>query len=78
MDISFELYKVFYYVATTLSFFRSLKAALYFPVCCKPVCEVPGTKTGASFVSSEYQKGHPDPRGGISSSSCGAGSEPFV
>ena len=34
MDINYELYKVFYHVATSLSF---SEAALHFPVCSKPV-----------------------------------------
>ena len=40
MDINYELYKVFYHVAVTLSFSVSFQTAFYFPVCCKPVIKV--------------------------------------
>ena len=36
MDINYELYKVFYYVADTLSF-SELPSSLYFTVRCQPV-----------------------------------------
>ena len=32
MDINYELYKVFYYVAKTLSFSEGIEMPLYFPV----------------------------------------------
>ncbi len=37
MDINYELYKVFYYVADTLSFSEASKQTLYFTVRCQPV-----------------------------------------
>lgn len=37
MDINYELYKVFYHVATSLSFSEASKQLLHFPVCSKPV-----------------------------------------
>ena len=37
MDISFELYKVFYYVATTLSFSQASRQLYIFPVSSEPV-----------------------------------------
>lgn len=39
MDINYELYKVFYHVATTLNFSEASKAAVYFTVCCQPVAQ---------------------------------------
>ena len=36
-DINFELYKVFYYVATTLSFSEAAGKAFYLPVCSQSV-----------------------------------------
>ncbi len=37
MDINYELYKVFYHVAVTLSFSEASKRSLYFTVRCQPV-----------------------------------------
>ena len=59
MDISFELYKVFYYVAITLSFSQASRQ-LYISRG-KPVYQVPGAETGAPSVSAEYQEGNSDP-----------------
>ena len=39
MDINYELYKVFYHVAVTLSF-SDFQTAFLFPVCCKPSIKV--------------------------------------
>ena len=37
MDINYELYKVFYHVASTLSFSEASKQTFYFPVRCQSV-----------------------------------------
>ena len=51
-DINFELYKVFYYVATTLSF----SEAVYLPVCSQPVHQDTGKETESDAVYSQYKK----------------------
>ena len=47
MDINLELYKVFYYVATTLSFSEASKTAFYLTVCSKPGRQKPWKKSWA-------------------------------
>ena len=46
MDINYELYKVFYHVATTLNF----------SVCCKPVDQDTGAETGSDTLYQKHQK----------------------
>ena len=53
MDISFELYKVFYYDATTLSFSQASRQLYISQSAGKPVYQVPGAETGAPSVSAE-------------------------
>ena len=60
MDINYELYKVFYYVAKTLSFFRSVKKAVYFPVRCQSVDQSAGKKAGTATFYPKYQTGKDD------------------
>ena len=56
MDINLELYKVFYYVATTLSFSEGLPSAFYFPVSRKSVCQDSGKKTWTHPLHPKYQE----------------------
>ena len=57
MDINYELYKVFYYVAFTSQLFRSFQASVHLPVCRQPVHQDAGTQTGPEAVYPQYQTG---------------------
>ena len=54
IDINYELYKVFYHVASTLKFFRGLQAAVHLPVGCQPVHQGTGEESWIrhSFIRS--------------------------
>ena len=50
MDINYELYKVFYHVATTLNFSEA------FTVCCQPVDQNTRTKTGSDAFYPKHKE----------------------
>ena len=54
MDINYELYKVFYYVASTLSFSEASKQL--FTVGCQPVHQGTGEEAGSDLIHPEYQE----------------------
>ncbi len=56
MDINYELYKVFYHVATSLSFSEAQQAALHFPVCSKPVHQDLRKEIRAAAFYPEHQE----------------------
>lgn len=57
MDINYELYKVFYYVASTLSFFGSFQAVVYLAVGCQPVDQgIVGEKAGSDLIHPKHQE----------------------
>ena len=60
MDINYELYKVFYYVAISLSFSDASKQLFYLPVSCQPVCQSTGKETGNHSVYPKHQTGTAD------------------
>ena len=55
-DINFELYKVFYYVATTLSFSEAAGKLFISPVCSQSVHQDTGKETESDAVYSQYKK----------------------
>ena len=89
MDINLELYKVFYYVATTLSFSEASRQLFISQSAVsleKRPCFVRSTKiltegeqnarpskAGPYSVCAQYQTGHPDSGGRASSPACKAG-----
>ena len=56
MDINYELYKVFYYVATSLSFSEASKQLYIFTVGCQPVDQDIGEKIRAASFHTEHEK----------------------
>ena len=75
MDINYELYKVFYHVATTLSFSEAANKLIYLSVSRKPVYQSVGKKIKSKAFYQEYQKGTPDTGRRTASSSCGTSYE---
>ena len=63
LDINYELYKVFYYVATTLSFFRGLQAAFYLAVGGQPVDQGSGEKAWNHALYPQYKARAVTPEG---------------
>lgn len=76
MDVNYELYKVFYFVATTLSFSETSKLLFISQSAVSQSIKAFGEETGPDFVHPQHQKGTPDPEGDPASS-CGAGDEPI-
>ncbi len=56
MDINYELYKVFYHVATSLSFSEASKQLYIFPVCSKPVHQDLRKEIGAAAFYPEHRQ----------------------
>ena len=75
MDINYELYKVFYHVATTLSFSEAANKFIYLSVSRKPVYQSVGKEIKSKAFYQEYQKGTPDTGRRTASSSCGTSYE---
>lgn len=57
MDINYELYKVFYHVATTLSFSEAANKLFISQSASKPVYQSIGKKIKSKAFYQEYQKG---------------------
>lgn len=62
MDINYELYKVFYYVADTLSFSEASKQLFISQSAVSQSIKALGKETGIRFFSSEAQKKFSSPR----------------
>ena len=58
MDINLELYKVFYYVSTTLSFSEASRQLFI----SQPVCQNFGEKIKSDTFYPKYQEGSTDSR----------------
>ena len=76
MDINYELYKVFYYVAISLSFFRCFETAVYLPVGRQPVDQSARKETGNHTVYPKHQTGTADPGRRDAASPHRTGNEP--
>ena len=75
MDINYELYKVFFYVAQSLSFFGSQQTSLHFPVCGQPVHQDTGTQTRTAAFYPQYKKSAAHPGRAAAVKTCGTGDE---
>ena len=62
MDINLELYKVFYYVSTTLSFSEASRQLFISQSSCQPVCQNFGEKIKSDTFYPKYQEGSTDSR----------------
>ena len=62
IDINYELYKVFYHVASTLNLFRSIQTALYFTIRSQPVYQNIREKTRSDTFYQKYKKVQLTPR----------------
>ena len=60
MDINLELYKVFYYVATTLSFSEASRQLFISQSAVSQAVKNLGKKAGPYSVCAQHQTGHPD------------------
>ena len=60
MDINLELYKVFYYVATTLSFSEASRQLFISQSAVSQAGQKPGEKAGPHLICEKHQTGDPD------------------
>ena len=60
MDINLELYKVFYYVATTLSFSEASRQLFISQSAVSQAVKNLAKKAGPYSVCAQHQTGHPD------------------
>ena len=58
MDVNYELYKVFYFVATTLSFSEASKLLFISQSAVSQSIKALEKKTGPDFVHPQHQKGY--------------------
>ena len=63
MDINLELYKCFYYVATTLSFSEASRQLFISQSAVSQGIKTLAKKAGTGTVFPKHQKGFPYPRG---------------
>ena len=75
MDINYELYKVFYHVATTLSFSEAANKLFISQSAVSQSIKALEKKIKSKAFYQEYQKGTPDTGRRIASSSCGTSYE---
>ena len=72
MDINYELYKVFYYVATTLSFSEASRYLFISQSRGQPVHQGAGEEIGTAAVYPQHEKGKAHSRRGAVIKACGA------
>lgn len=70
IDINYELYKVFYHVASYFKLFRSIQTALYFTIRSQPVYQNIREKTRSDTFYQKYKKSSTDSRRRNSYAAC--------
>ncbi len=73
MDINLELYKVFYYVATSLSFSEACRSTFYLSVCSQPVDQNTGKKAESHTFYPKHKKVPLTPEGELLLPACQTG-----